>query len=84
MGEEKRSDSTEGEKLIPVNYQLLFLYRIEQKEMPFDHDFGYFSPFSLPSYKKREDEKENEIAKIVIKSLAILLDLVQDELFPMS
>ena len=31
-------------------------------------------PFSLPSLKKREKEKENELAKIVIKSLDFLLD----------
>ena len=41
---------------------------IEQKGMTFDHDFGY----SLPSLKKRKEEKENVI---VIKSHAFLVDL---------
>jgi hypothetical protein len=45
---------------------------IEQKGMPFDHHFGYsFPPFSSP-LKKRG--KENELAKIGIKSHAFLLD----------
>ena len=38
------------------------------KGMTFDHDIGYFSPpFFFPS-EKRKEEKENELAKIVIKS----------------
>ena len=37
------------------------------KGMTFDHDFGY--PFLFPP-KKREEEKENESAKILIKSHA--------------
>ena len=43
--------------------------------MTFDHDFGYSFPFSQPSLNKREEEKENEFAKIVIKGHAFLLDL---------
>ena len=42
--------------------------------MTFDNNFGYFFPFSLPPSKEREEEKENEVAKIVIKSHAFLLD----------
>ena len=45
---------------------------IEQEGMTFDHDFGYFSPFLFPP-KKRKEEKENEVAKIMIKSHAFLL-----------
>ena len=42
--------------------------RAKLKGMTFDRDFGY--SFSLFSFvlKKREEEKENKIAKIVIKS----------------
>ena len=39
----------------------LYILPIEQKGMTFDHDFGYSFPF-------------NEVAKIVIKSHAFLLD----------
>jgi hypothetical protein len=34
--------------------------------MNFDHDFGYSFPLSSSLLKKREEEKENELAKIVI------------------
>ena len=48
---------------------------IEHKDMTFDHDFGYsFQRFSS-LLKKSEEEKENELAKILIKSHAFLLDL---------
>ena len=47
--------------------------------MTFDHDFGYSIPLFSSLLKKSEEEKENEIAKIVIKSHAFLLD--QDNLF---
>jgi hypothetical protein len=41
--------------------------------MSFDYDFGYsFSHFSS-LLKKREEENENELATIVIKSHAFLL-----------
>ena len=33
---------------------------IEQKGMPFDHDFGYSCPLSSCPIKKREEEKEND------------------------
>ena len=47
----------------------------DQKGMTFDHDFGYsFPPFSSLLTKKREEEKENEDAKIVIKAHTFLLD----------
>ena len=50
--------------------------------MNFDHDFGYsFLTFSY-LLKKREEEKENELAKIVIKVHAFLLDLKKK--FPCS
>ena len=48
---------------------------IEQKGMTFDHDFGYSFPPLFPSKKKRDEKKENELAKIVIKNYAFLLDL---------
>ena len=40
--------------------------------MTFDHDFGYSSPYFYSLLKKREEEKENELAKIVIKRRAFL------------
>ena len=44
-------------------------YKIEGlKGMNFDHDIGYSFPlFLFPPEKEREEEKENELAKIVIK-----------------
>ena len=57
-----------------VSYFVDKLDMIEQKGMTFDHDFGYFFPFSLPPYKKRKREKVNELAKIMIKGHAFLLD----------
>ena len=50
------------------------LSTIDMKGMTFDHDFG--SSFSLFSslLKNREKEKDNELAKIVIKSHPFLLD----------
>ena len=45
--------------------------QIEEKGMTFDHDFSIFFPFSLPSYKKREEKK---VAKIMIKRHAFMLD----------
>ena len=47
--------------------------------MTFDHDFGYSFPLFSSPLKKRDDEKKNEVAKIVIKSHAVLLDLVEKE-----
>ena len=44
--------------------------------MTFDHDFGYFFPRLSSLLKEREEEKENEVANIVIKSHAFLLDLL--------
>ena len=44
---------------------------IEQKGMTFTHDFGYYFPLFSSHLKKRE---EYEVAKIVIKSHAFLLD----------
>ena len=35
-------------------------------------------PFSLSTYKKREEWKENELAKVMIKGHAFLLDLAND------
>ena len=35
-------------------------------------------PFSISTYEKREEGKENELAKVVIKSHAFLLDLAND------
>ena len=40
------------------------------KGMTFDHDFGYFFPFFSSFLKKEEEEKENELAKIVVKTYA--------------
>jgi hypothetical protein len=38
--------------------------------MTLDHDFGYYFPLFSSLLKKGEEEKENELAKIVIKSHA--------------
>ena len=40
----------------------------------FDHDFCYSFPLFSSLLKKREEEKENLVAKLVIKSHAFLLD----------
>ena len=48
---------------------------IEQKGMTFDQDFIYSFPLFSFLLKKEEREKENEVAKIVMKSHAFLLDL---------
>ena len=47
---------------------------IEKKGMTFDHDFGYSFPLFYSPLKKVEEEKENELEKIVIKDHAFLLD----------
>ena len=47
---------------------------IEQKSMTFDHNFGYSFPLLYFLLKKGEEEKENELAKIVIKGNVFLLD----------
>ena len=41
--------------------------------MIFDHNFGYSFPLSS-SLNREGEEKENELAKIVIKCHAFLLD----------
>ena len=53
---------------------------IEHKGMTFDHDRCYAFPLSSSFLKKREEEKENELAKIVIKVHAFLLDLLLKKL----
>ena len=42
--------------------------------MTFDHEFGYSFPHFYSLLKKRDEEKENELARIVIKGHAFLLD----------
>ena len=49
---------------------------IGQKGMTFDHKFGYPFPLFFFLKNKREEEKENEIVKIVFKSHAFLPDLL--------
>ena len=56
------------------NLHSLYYKGIEQKGMTFDHDFGYSFHLSSSLLKKREEEKENKLAKILIKSHAFLLD----------
>ena len=46
--------------------------------MTFDHDFGYHFPFFSSLLKKREEEKENELAKLLIKSHAFQLGLIRN------
>ena len=45
--------------------------------MAFDHDFGYSFPLFSSLLEKREEEQENELAKIVIKGHAFLLDSIK-------
>ena len=58
-----------------------FILKIEQKGMTFDHDFGYYFPHFSSLLKKKEEEKENELAKIVIKGHAFLLDLFSNSIY---
>ena len=44
---------------------------IKLKGMTFDHDFSYFLLYSLPPCKKKEVEKQNVLAKIVIKVMPV-------------
>ena len=48
--------------------------------MTFDHEFSYSYPlFSSLLKRKREEEKENELAKIVIKSHAFQPDRLESQ-----
>ena len=52
---------------------------IEQKGMPLDHDFVFSSSRFIFPPKKREEERENVLTKIVIKLMpfcSINLDLI--------
>ena len=51
----------------------IITFKIEQKSMIFDHDFGYSFPLFFSLLIKKE-ENENGLVKIVDKSLAFLLD----------
>ena len=57
-----------------TKYLSHFVKKIVQKDVTFDHDSGYSFPLFSSLLKNREEEKENELAKIVIKSHAFLLD----------
>ena len=48
--------------------------------MTLDHDFVYFFPLYSSLLRKREEEKENELSKIVIKGHAFLLDQSNQEI----
>ena len=52
---------------VPIKYAVM-----EQKGMTFDHDFSYYILLFSSLLKKEGREKENEVAKIVIKSHAFL------------
>ena len=54
------------------NYKIMFGDRAERHDILYD--FGYSFPLFSSLLKKEEDEKENELAKIVIKSHAFLLN----------
>ena len=41
-------------------------FQVNSKSILFCTTTGHFLPFSLPSYKKREEEKENKVAKPVL------------------
>ena len=59
----------------PFIIETAVAFKIEQKGMTFDHDFGYLFPlYSFLLTSKREEEKDNELSKIVIKGHAFLLD----------
>ena len=57
-----------------MNNFLCNLLAIEQKGMTFGHDFDYSFPLFTYLLKKGGREKENEVAKVEIKSHAFLLD----------
>ena len=57
------------------NSNTISLALIEQRGMTFEHDFIYSFPLFSSLVKKEEEEKENELAKIVIKGNVFLLDL---------
>jgi hypothetical protein len=44
-------------------WSLLPIQMIEKKGMTFGHDLDILFPLSLPSYKRRDEEKENEKQK---------------------
>ena len=48
-------------------YQGVHYYWKGLKGMIFDHDFGYYFSLFSSLQKKREEEKMNELAKIVFK-----------------
>ena len=55
--------------------KLFIILQIEQKGMTYVYDFSNSFPlFSFLLIKKKEEEKENELAKIVIKGHAFLLN----------
>ena len=56
------------------NLSNLINLTIDQKGMAFDQNFFYSFPLFSSLLKKEGREKENEVAKIVIKSHAFLLD----------
>ena len=58
-----------------------FYKLIEQKGMIFDHDFGYSFPLFSSLLKIQGREKENKVAKIVIKRYAFLLNLINSSTF---
>ena len=45
-----------------------------QKGMTFDHDFGYSLPLFFTLLKNGGEEKQDELAKFVIKGNTFLLD----------
>ena len=74
-------------------FKRIHVFRIEQKGIPFHHDFGYlfplffFSPKKRESKKKRMNSKNREIkrewiVKIEIKSHSFLLDLLSATMSP--
>ena len=50
---------------------------MKQEGMTFDHDFCYFILLFSSLLKKEGREKENDVAKIVIKSHTFLFHLLQ-------
>ena len=64
-----------GESNRSINRPQCFLYDRAERNGFWPRLLLFFSPFLFPP-KKVEDEKENELAKIVMKSHAFLLDLL--------
>ena len=62
------------------SYTTLYVLTMERKGMTFENDFCYFILSFSSLLRKEEREKENEVAKIVIKSHTFLFHRFDDHL----